>query len=151
EFGLIPDELQRPLVKDPEGPALSAAYRYIYDLDPASPKVREFARQIAAHRVALLPTLSGFYTRLPDHRNLWKEPVATILDPKRMFMPSDPTTGDSTFPSDADRVSNETNARRLWALNESIVKERPRYLAASAASVFGAMPGISMHIELELL
>ena len=86
EFGLIPDELQRPLVKDPEGPAMSAAYRYIYNLDPASPKVREFARQIAAHRVALLPTLSGFYTRLPDHRNLWKEPVATILDPKRMFI-----------------------------------------------------------------
>jgi imidazolonepropionase-like amidohydrolase len=87
---------------------------------------------------------------LPDHYNLWKEPVAAILDPKRMFMPSDPATGESSFPSDAARVSAESNARKLWALNESIAKEHPRYLAASGASVFGSMPGISMHVELEL-
>ena len=40
---------------------------------------------------------------------------------------------------------------RLWRINETIFSAYPHYLAASGAPVFGSMPGISMHTELELL
>jgi hypothetical protein len=151
EMGLLPEDLQKPLVTDPEGPSLPVAYSYIYNLDPADPKVRNLGRLFAIHHAALLPTFSLFYARLPGHRNLWKEPVATILDPKRMFMPSDATTGEAVYPPEVVRRVEEQKAAKLWALNMSIFQEHPHYLAASAASAFESMPGISSHTELELL
>jgi hypothetical protein len=42
-------------------------------------------------------------------------------------------------------------ALRLWHSNETIFLAFPRYLAASGADAQGAMPGISLHTELELL
>jgi hypothetical protein len=33
----------------------------------------------------LMPTLSLDYLRLPDHRNLWKEPATSILDSKDLY------------------------------------------------------------------
>lgn len=39
----------------------------------------------------------------------------------------------------------------MWLINETIFAAYPRYLAASGAPVDGAMPGISLHTELELL
>jgi imidazolonepropionase-like amidohydrolase len=40
---------------------------------------------------------------------------------------------------------------RLWRINEAIFTAYPHYLAASGAPVFGSMPGISEHTELEML
>ena len=42
-------------------------------------------------------------------------------------------------------------AMRLWRINQTIFSAYPHYLAATGAPVFGSMPGISMHTELELL
>ena len=167
ELGVIPDELQRPLVDDPEGPAANTAYDYSERLPPTDPLWTTYAKFIAAHHAALMPTFSLYYARLPDHRNLWKEPAAALLDPAQMFAPSDRATGELTYPlpswsrhlplfgqrymEEGQRKKDDQAAMRWWRIDQTIFTAYPHYLAASGAPVFGSMPGISMHTELEML
>jgi hypothetical protein len=167
ELGVIPDELQRPLVDDPEGAAALTAYDYSERLPPTDPHFREYSRFLAAHHAALMPTFSLYYLQLPDHRNLWKESAARLLDPSHMFEPSDRSTGEAVYPpfpwmrhlptislrwmEDSQRKKADQSAMRLWLINETIYSAYPHYLAASGASAMGSMPGISLHTELEML
>jgi hypothetical protein len=167
ELGVIPDELQRPLVDDPEGGAANTAYDYSERLPPTDVHWRTYSSFIAAHHAALMPTFSIYYNRLPDHRNLWKEPAAALLDPAHMFIPSDRETGELDYPLSAwtrhlpaagqryleegQRKKADQSAMRLWRINQTIFAAFPHYLAASGAPVLGSMPGISMHTELEML
>lgn len=167
DLGVIPAELQRPLVDDPDGASADTAYDYSERLPPTDAHLRDYARFLAAHHAALMPTFSLYYVELPDHRNLWQEPAATLLDPGRMFHPSDPATGDMTFPlpSWAHRLpaigqrwmeqdlqkKADQSALRLWRINQTIFSAFPHYLAGSGADAMGTMPGVSLHTELELL
>jgi len=167
ELGVIPDELQRPLVDNAEGTAANTAYGYAERLPPTDAHLRDYAAFLAAHHAALMPTFSLFYLELPEHRNLWKEPAARLLDPARMFQPSDRNTGEAVYPlpfwtrplpagslrwmEDSQRKKADQSAMRLWHINERIFSAFPHYLAASGASASGTMAGISMHTELELL
>jgi hypothetical protein len=114
-----------------------------------------------------MPTFSLYYNRLPDHRYLWKEPVAALLNPAGMFDPPDRATGELNYPlapwthrlpaaaqhylEEGQRKKADQSAMRLWRINQTIFSAFPHYLAASGAPVFGSMPGISMHTELEML
>lgn len=167
ELGVIPDELQRPLVEDPSGPAASTAYDYAEHLPPGDLHVRTYARFIAAHHAALMPTFSIFFLRLPEHRNLWHEPAASLLDPAGLFDPPDRTTGELDYPlspwvkrlpamaqryfEEGQRKKADQSALRFWQINETIFNSYPHYLAASGAPVMGSFPGISEHVELEML
>jgi hypothetical protein len=108
-----------------------------------------------------------YFQRLPDHRNLWLEPAAALLDPARMFAPPDRKTGEMVYPlpvwsrhlpAPAQRYMEESlrkkadqSAMRLWRINEAVFSAYPHYLAASGAPVFGSFTGISLHVELEML
>jgi hypothetical protein len=167
ELGLIPVELQQPLVDNPDGMQVSAAYDYAERLPPNDEHLRAYARLLAAHHDALMPTFSLYYLDLPDHRNLWKEPAAQLLDPSRMLDPADRASGELTYPlapwtrhlpnsaqrwmEEGQRKKVDQSALRLWHINQTIFAAFPRYLAASGASAFGTMAGISMHTELEML
>ncbi len=167
DLGVIPDELQRPLVDDPAGPAANTAYDYSQRLPPTDPHLRAYARFLAAQHAALMPTFSLNFLNLPGHRNLWKEPAAAVLDPARMFNPSNPATGEMDYPlslwtrhlpgfgqrwfEENLRKKADQEAMRMWLINETIFDAYPRYLAASGAPVNGTMPGISLHTELEML
>ena len=167
EIGVIPDELQRPLVSDPYGAAASTAYDYAEHLPPTDPHYRNYGHFISVHHAALMPTFSQYYLNLPGHRNLWKEPVASILTAANMYMPSDPATGELTYPlpswtrrlpgvatrymQEGQRKKADQEALRLWRINQTIAGTYPHYLAASGAATMGTMPGISLHTELEML
>lgn len=167
ELGVIPDELQRPLVDSFQGPAANTAYDYSERLPPTDTHLKLYAGTIAKHHAALMPTFSLYFLELPDHRNLWKEPAAAVLDPKKMFMPSNPATGEMDYPlpnwtrrmpggvqryeEEIQRKKADQEAMRLWRINETIFSAYPHYLAASGASVEGTMAGISLHTELEML
>jgi hypothetical protein len=167
ELGVIPDELQRPLVDSPSGPSADTAYDYSERLPPTDLHLRKYARYIADHHAALMPTFSLSYLQLPGHRDLWEEPAAGLLNPHRMFQPSDPATGETIYPLPAwarrmpamaqryllegERKKADQSALRLWHINQTIFSATPHYLAASGASAFGTMAGISMHTELEML
>jgi len=167
ELGVIPDELQKPLVEAPEGTAANTAYGYSEMLPPTDLHLRDYAHFVATHHAALMPTFSLYYAQLPAHRNLWQEPAAKLLDPAEMFSPTDRATGELTYPlalwtrhlpnstqrwmEENQRKKSELGALRLWKINQAIFTAYPHYLAASGAPVFGSMPGISIHTELEML
>ena len=167
ELGVIPDELQRPLVDNSQGPAANTAYDYSERLPPTDMHLRSYARYLAGHHAAMMPTFSLYYLQLPGHRNLWKEPAAALLDPAHMSQPSDRTTGETIYPLpawtrrlpaagqrymvDSQRKKADQAAMRLWRINQTIYSAYPHYLAGSGAPAKGTMPGISMHTELELL
>jgi hypothetical protein len=167
ELGVIPDELQAPLVDDPDGSAANTAYDYSERLPPGDPHFREYAHFLAWHHAALMPTFSMFYLRLPGHRNLWNEPAARVLDPARMFEPPDRETGEMVYPlpgwarhlpgatqrweqANLQKKADQS-AMRLWRINQTIFAAYPHYLAASGAPVRGTMAGISIHTELEMM
>jgi hypothetical protein len=167
ELGVIPDELQQPLMDDPEGSASRTAYGYAERLPPTDPHWRNYAQFLARSHAALMPAFSLYYLHLPEHRNLWKEPAAQLLNPKDLFAPSNPQTGELDYPlpswtrhlpnasihwmEENARKKADLEASKLWAINRTIFESYPHYLAASGASAFGTMPGISMHTELEML
>lgn len=166
-LGVVPDELQQPLVTDPEGAASRTAYGYSERLPPTDPHWQTYARFIASHHAALLPTFSIYYAQLPAHENLWREPVASLLNSSEMYDPSDPATGEMNYPLPnwAHRLpgflqhamENELRKRadqaalRLWMINQAIFSAFPHYLAGSGANSMGSMSGISEHTELALL
>jgi hypothetical protein len=167
ELGVIPEELQRPLVENPEGPAAITAYDYAERLPPTDQHLGAYARFLAAHHAALMPAFSLYFLQLPEHRNLWKQPAARLLDPARIDQPSDRSTGEAVYPlppwtrflpsislrwmEESQKKKADQSAMRLWRINETIFSAYPHYLAASGADASGSMPGISMHTELELL
>jgi hypothetical protein len=166
-LGVIPDELQLPLTDDPDGSAAITAFDYSEHVSPTDLRLRNYAHFLAAHHAALMPSFSLYYVNLPEHRNLWKEPAAALLDPDRMFHASDPATGEMIYPltawehhlpaagqrwmeEDLQKKAGLT-ALRFWHINQTIFADFPHYLAASGADSMGTMPGISLHTELELL
>jgi hypothetical protein len=167
ELGVIPGELQAPLVEDAQGSAANTAYDYAEHLPPTDAHWRDYAHFLAWHHAALMPTFTMFYLRLPGHRNLWKEPAAQLLDPARMSDPPDRTTGEAAYPlpswehrlpgmtqrwmqANLQKKADQT-AMRLWRINQTIFAAYPHYLAASSAPVMGTMAGISLHTELEMM
>lgn len=166
-LGVVPDELQRPLVDDPDGPSEITAYDYSERIPPTDRHLRTYAHFIATHHAALMPTFSLFYVELPDHRNLWKEPAAALLDPAHMYHPTDPATGEMMYPlppwtrhlplagqrymEERQQKSAGQAAMRLWRINQTIFSAFPHYLAGSGSDADGTMPGISLHTELEML
>jgi len=167
DLGVIPDELERPLVDDPDGSSADTAYDYSERIPPTDARLRDYAHFLATHHAALMPTFSQYYVELPGHRNLWLEPAAALLDPARMFHPTDPATGEMMFPlptwtrhlpaaaqrwEEADEQKKAAQAAmRLWRINQTIFSAFPHYLAGSGSDAMGTMPGISLHTELELL
>ena len=167
DLGVIPGELQRPLVDDPDGPSARTAYDYSERIPPTDLHLRNYAHFLATHHAALMPAFSLYYVELPGHRNLWQEPAAALLDTEHMFHPTNRATGEMMFPlpawtrrlpasgqrwmeADLQKKAAQT-ALRLWHTNETIFFAFPHYLAASGADSMGTMPGISLHTELELL
>ncbi len=167
ELGVIPDELQKPLVDDPNGSAASTAYDYSEHLPPTDLHLHDYARFLATHHAALAPTFSEYFLRLPEHRNLWREPAAALLHETGLSNPPDRATGEWVYPvspwmkhlpaaalrwmQDSQRKKADQSAMRLWQINETIFAANPHYLAASGAPAMGTMPGISMHTELEMM
>jgi hypothetical protein len=129
--------------------------------------LRRYAHFLAAHHAALMPTFSIYYAQLPSHRNLWKEPAAALLDPARVFDPADRASGEMNYPlepwarrlpaatqrwmEESQRKKADQSALRLWRTNETLFSAYPHYLAASGAPFQSALPGISMHTEMEML
>ena len=167
ELGAIPVELQQPLVDDPDGPSARTAYDYAQRIPPTDLRLRAYAHFLATHHAALMPAFSLYFVDLPGHRNLWKEPAARLLNPSRMYEPSDRATGEMDYPlprwarrtpaaaqrwlEEGQRKKADQAAMRLWRINETIFTAFPHYLAASGASAEGSLAGISLHTELELL
>lgn len=167
ELGADPDELTRPLAQDPYGSAASTAYDYAAHVPTTDVRLRSYARFLAQHHAALMPTFATWFLKLPGHRNLWHEPAAALLDPRSLWNAPDHATGELTYPvsnwarhlpnstlrwmQESQRKKADLQAMHLWQVNQVLFNAGPHYLAASGSPVDGAMPGIGEHVELEML
>ncbi len=149
---LAPAEMRAAVAADPFGPPKATYYDYLTRLPADDPALGQYASVLGRARVGLIPTLSLGYLDLPGHRNLWKEPAASILDPATIHLPADPATGDRRPepPSTAD-YGPAAFSVALLRIETRYRQAGARYLAGSGTSAFGTMPGISLHTELELL
>lgn len=125
-------------------------YRYLASIDTASDVVQNYARRLAASPVFIQPTLSLLYLDVPGHRNPWSFPVAVILDPADINNPADPETGLHSYPEEVQKNYTAVGLKE-FELEKCYHNAGARYLAGSATDVWGTMPGISLHTELELL
>lgn len=113
--------------------------------ETADARIENHAALFGKAEAGLIPTLSMVYLDLPDAANLWREPAAKILDPNGIHLPADRETGRRrpVFPAGL--------AENILKIEARYRQAGARYLAGSAASAFGTMPGVSLHTELELL
>lgn len=151
---VAPPELRKEVAAYPFGPPRVKFYEYLVRLSLSDPALQRHAALLASGRVGLIPTASLLYLELPGHENPWKEPIAAILDPKDIHLPANPATGER------DKVDSAENpmdgfpaglAERMLEIDTQYRKAGARYLAGTGADAFGALPGISLHTELQLL
>ena len=140
---------EQPFSNDLESPKWKY-YQHLYSLDTASLELQQHATTLASGRTFLMPTISLLYADLPGHRNLWNDPVAKILNPADINNPVDRESGMHLYTPEEQENYTKVGLQELKI--ETVYRRHGnRYLAGSATDVWGTMPGISLHTELELL
>lgn len=126
-------------------------YKYLTQLKPDDPALLEHAQTLAASNSFIMPTMSLSYLDLPDSRNPWDNPVAAILNPEDINRPADPITGKHSIGQEEQEAYSNLIANETTVIEPAYYQAGAKYLSGSANDVWGTMPGISLHTELELL
>ncbi len=153
-LGMAPPEMARAVAEQPFSDDLDSPkwtyYKWLSRLSPFDERLESYANLLASESVALIPTFGLMYLDLPWARNPWKERVADLLDPADINRPADRTTGRHENDM-AHQVAYSVLARSEIMLEEAYLRAGARFLAGSGTDVWGTMPGISLHQELESL
>ncbi len=125
-------------------------YKMLSELKPDDPRIASHARTLARGKAALMPTLALLYLDQPFATNPWDEPIAHILDPGDINNPANRLTGRHEYDT-AHSDAYEALGQQELTLERVYCAAKARYLAGSATDVWGTMPGISLHQELDML
>lgn len=125
-------------------------YRWLAGADLESAAVTQNARRLGRGPAALIPTLSLLYLDMAEHENPWTWPTAEWISPADVNAPADAGTGEHAYDEVRARAYADV-ARGVIELERLNHTAGARYVAGSATDVWGTMPGISLHTELELL
>jgi len=147
---LAPPEMQKKVAEQPFGPPAREFRRWLTRLNPEDKIVGEYAKALGTSSVALMPTLAIHCIDLPELDNPWEEPIATILDSKDIHLPTVPSTGKHNLEPNIMELVIKV-AENTLRIEKKYYQAKSKYLAGSGTDVFGTMPGISLHLELELL
>ncbi len=151
---LAPEELRRGVDAEPFSNDLGSAkwqyYKLLSELAQDKAGAAAYGGRLAEAGAALLPTFSLGYLDRPGHANPWLEPAAGLLDPRDIHWPADRTTGEHTYTPE-EAASYRALALAELDLDRAYFEAGCHYLAGSGADVWGTMPGISLHHELEAL
>ncbi len=153
-LGLAPDELRHGVDAEPFSNDLGSAkwqyYQLLPELAQDSDTVHNYGQKIAAGGAALMPTLSLGYLDRPGHANPWDEPVSAIIDSRDIHWPADPKSGEHEYTAE-NAAAYRGIAQAEIKLDTEYFNAGCRYIAGSGSDVWGTMPGISLHHELEAL
>lgn len=151
---IAPLDMRRAVALEPFSDDLDSPkwryYKYLSDLSLDDPRLLQHAKVLGSRNVYLMPTMSLLYADLPDSRNPWREPVASILNSGDVNNPVDKEGGKHVYDQDHMEAYAKLALREL-ELEKAYRNARARYLAGSGTDVWGTMPGISLHTELRLL
>ena len=148
------DEMHKAVAAEPFSDDLNSPkwkyYQYLFNLDTTDEALHEHAKVLASSETYLIPTLSLLYADLPDSKNPWEEPIATILDSNDINNPVNRKTGRHNYTREQQESYTAVGNQEL-KIETVYRKAGSHYLAGSATDVWGTMPGISLHNELGLL
>lgn len=125
-------------------------YQFLSSLDVSSPDVIQYARNIGKSNSYLMPTLSLLYLDIPNHSNPWDHPISKLIDPKDINNPANAQTGNHDYKPEVQEAYTKLALKEL-ELENQYYAYGAKYLTGSGCDVWGTMPGISLHTELELL
>ncbi len=125
-------------------------YQYLYSLQPDDPALLQHAENLGNSSSFILPTFSLLYLDLPEHKNPWSYTVSKILKPEDINNPADKTTGNHIYSPEVQENYTKM-ALQEYMIEKTYFSHGAKYLAGSACDVWGTMPGISLHTELESL
>jgi len=147
---LAPEELKRKVAADPFGQAAQIYTRWLGDLNENDSRIEKYAKVLGKSSVFLMPTLILSCLDLPFVENPWKEPIAKIIDSKDLHDPLEKVSGKHPYKKETLESRNKL-AQSILKIEKKYFLSGAKYLAGSGTDVFGTMPGISLHQELELL
>lgn len=125
-------------------------YQFLSSLDASSPDVIHHARNVGKSDSYLMPTLSLLYLDIPNHSNPWEHPISKLIDPKDINNPANEQTGNHDYKPEVQQAYTKLALKEL-ELENQYYTYGAKYLTGSGCDVWGTMPGISLHTELELL
>lgn len=125
-------------------------YQWLSERNPESPEVGPYSQVLAQSGAFLMPTASLLYLHQPGVRNPWSYPVSKLIDAGDVNKPADPDSGIPDWTPD-QLEAYRALARATEHIETSNRAAGCRYLAGSATDVWGTMPGISLHTELQAL
>jgi len=153
---IVAAKLREEYKDSPFGEPRNAMYRYYERFTPETNSgLLRHAEMLGSSDAALIPTMSIFYPGFAFAINYWNEPVADLIDRKDIHMPVDRITGkwmklENTATWDT-LVWSEVLVDKLLRIEQMYYGMGATYLAGTGVDAFGAMPGIAMHVELEML
>ncbi len=149
-----PKEMAMAVAREPFSDDLSSPkwkyYQYLYSLKEGDEALVKHARMLGESDSYLMPTLSLLYLDLPEHQNPWDFTIAGILDEKDINNPADKQSGNHVYDS-LTQVNYTQMAVSEYMIEKTYYSNGAKYLAGSATDVWGTMPGISLHTELQSL
>ena len=151
---VAPEDMAKAVAKEPFSDDMNSPkwkyYQHLYSLEEGDEALVKHARILGASDSYLLPTLSLLFLDLPGHQNPWDFPIADILDENDINNPADKQSGN--HPYDSLAQANYTRmAVSEYMIEKTYYSNGAKYLAGSATDVWGTMPGISLHTELQSL
>jgi hypothetical protein len=145
-MGAFPDSIFLAARNEQDSLANVRYGKYLRSLNASTdPGFKSFAVAVASSHTALMPTFAMLYTSLPDHKNIWKETGAYLTDPKDVDLPMDTASGKST-----SWISAKSAARQI-EFEKAFISDSVHYITGSGADAFGTLPGISEHIEIQMM
>jgi len=151
---IAPDSLHKKVAKEPFSNDLGSPkwryYKLLTQLKANDKALLQHAKNLAASNSYIQPTFSLLYLNMPFSKNPWQEKIAQIIDAKDINRPADKITGKHNYDTKEQEAYNKTAQAQLL-IERQYFKAGAKYLSGSAADVWGTMPGISLHQELEVL
>ncbi len=147
---IAPGEMKKAIADAPFGPPAREFRKWLLILDLESPAFSNYTSRIGKSRVGLMPTLSLYCIDLPENPNPWEYPIARILNPGDIHNPVDRSTGKHDYPPGVQEMIVQS-ANSTINIERKYHEAGARYLAGSGTDINGTLPGISLHLELDLL
>lgn len=151
---IAPDSLANKVAAQPFSNDLGSPkwryYQMLSNLDSTNSSLQKYATNLGNSNTYIQPTFALLYLDMPFSTNPWKEKIATIIDAKDINRPADKITGKHTYPPEELAAYQKLGISELM-IERMYYRNGAKYLSGSATDVWGSMPGISLHQELEVL
>jgi imidazolonepropionase-like amidohydrolase len=131
------------------------AYQAVCATDPASSEVTAYGNQLAKAHTTLMPMLAIEATAdALDVPNPWSARSSALIKAADLDVPVDKATGASAWLASLAAERREYVRNCGWkkeALDARFYQLGAKFLAGSAATTYGVMPGSGLRLELALL